>query len=569
MASYENENEQGLTPLMIAARDENLETCIALLQQGADVRAETESGETILHFAAQNKQHGHEIAWLLVDQYKLDLTKRDVKGNEAIVHAIRNGNFRFAEELFRLRQCEAINLFHLLISLNRSDVALLVHAWNPLLIKEVDGCGRNALHLAAEFADLRVCQLLIGMGIDAASSCYFGTALHRAPLNKNHGIDIIRYFVTLKLDLNGNSPSTFLPLHSAFAAGHLEIAKEMLKLGALLDNNSNNYLFYAISMNNLKSSQFIHDQNDQLVMRMDRDGRTALHIAAEFADAEMFEWILSTGIGSKCFLDKWKFSILHHVAFNRQFGPQLVRLLSSLGIDLNCNDDQQNTPLIFALRAKNLDVAQELLTHGASLHLANEDLNVLHLCIMNNYLKGAKFVHSKDPELVRKLSEGGMNSLHLAAAFADLNMCLWIVGLNFDVEDKSGEDGNSVLHFSAFNINHGASLARFFVSMGVNVNQKNCASKTALHPAILLKNFKFAEELLSAGAELKAILNEDSIQALNEILSTGQSGALDMDNAGTKNFPSRQTNRRGGIRKNCPRMPQAKSTRRNLSKSTP
>ncbi|XP_065346442.1 putative ankyrin repeat protein RF_0381 [Cloeon dipterum] len=534
-------NEQGLTPLMIAARDENLEACIALLQQGADVHAETESGETILHFAAQNKRHGHEIAWLLVHKHKLDATKRDVKGNEAIIHGIRNENFRFAQELFRLRECEAINLFHLFISLNQSDVALLVHAWNPLLIREVDGYGRNALHLAAEFADLRVCQLLIEMGIDAASNSYFGMALHRAPLNKNHGIEIIKYFVSLKLNLNEVSESGLLPLHAAFAAGNLEIAHEMLKLGAILDTkNWNNYLFLSIAANNHECANFIHNFNGELIMRMNLDGRTALHLAAEFADAEMLKWILSTNIGSKCFLDQWKCSILHHIAFNRQFGPQLVRLFSSIGVDLNCKDEGQNTPLIFALRAINLDVAQELLNHGATLNSENEDVNLLHLCINENNLEGAKFVHSKIPELVRKLSVGGMTSLHLAASYADLNMCLWIVGLNFDVQDKSGEDGNTVLHCAAYNLNHGASLVQFFVSKGVNVNEKNFASKTALHPALLEKNIGFARELLQAGAELKAILDDEGVQELTKIASTGQSGCLLMDNTVTKVVPLRR-----------------------------
>ncbi|CAB3387858.1 Hypothetical predicted protein [Cloeon dipterum] len=539
MASHENENEQGLTPLMIAARDENLETCIALLQQGADVRAETESGETILHFAALNKQHGHEIAWMLVDQFKLDLTKRDVEGNEAIIHGIRNGNFRFAEELFRLRQCEAINLFHLFISLNRSDVALLVHAWNPLLIREVDGSGRNALHLAAEFADLTVCLMLIGMGIDPASSCNLGTVLHRAPLNKNHGIEIIRYFVNLKLDLNEvSAESGFLPLHAAFAAGHLEIAHEMVKLGAVVDTkNWNNFLFFSIAANNYESAKFIHDLNGDLIMRMDLDGRTALHLAAEFADAEMMRWILSTGIGSQYFLDNWTCSILHHVAFNRRFGPQLVRLLSSIGVDLNSKDEGQNTPLKFALRAINLDVAQELLNHGANLNSENEDVNLLHLCIIENNLEGAKFLHSVDPELVQELSSGGMNSLHLAAAFADLNMCQWVFELNIDVMEKSDEDGKTVLHCAAFNFDHGASLVQFFVSKGVNVSEKNFASKTALHTALLEKNIGFATELLQAGAEFKAILDDQGVQELNKITSTGHSGCLIIDNTVAKVVP--------------------------------
>ncbi|CAB3386299.1 Hypothetical predicted protein [Cloeon dipterum] len=235
MNHFTNKINVGLTPLMLVARDEDLGNCLNLLEKGGNVEAETIFGATLLHFAALNEDHGNEIIWFFVNEKKLDFKKKDQDGEEAIFYAIRKCNFRVAQVLLEMWRAETNNLMHFVITQQRSDVAPLVHAWNPSLIHEVDSAKRNALHLAAEHADLNFCQWLVKEGIDVASeSPFVGTALHRTPLNTLHGREMVKFFASKGLDVSGEiEVSGVTPLQGALCLGNLGVAEELLKHGAV------------------------------------------------------------------------------------------------------------------------------------------------------------------------------------------------------------------------------------------------------------------------------------------------------------------------------------------------
>ncbi|XP_065336742.1 ankyrin-3-like [Cloeon dipterum] len=502
---------KGLTLLMIAARDENLESCLALLKSGESAEVRTNFGVTPLHFAALNKKNGIEIVWHLTTQEKQDVKQKDVDGEEAIFYAVRVGNFRVAQILLELREKTNNNLLHFCITQNRSDdVAQIIHAWNPSLIKEVDSNRRNALHLAAQFADLRVCKWLIAAGIDVSSNSFLGTALHRAPLNKNHGLELVRFFVSKKLDLNKKSESGFVPLDAALAEENIDIASELLRLGATLHIKDHNFLLHCVLVNKLNCVKFIHGFDKSLIR-----GEAALHIAAEFADLEMCRWLVENGVRTDSLNGKWQTSILHHVGYNKRHGTQLVRYFFHLGLDMNKQDFYDFTPLSYALGDKNFDVAEEMLIYGADFYAINDGMNIFHVCIMENNLEGVQFVLSKEPKIMNSLGKDGTNALHIAAAFADLKMCQWLsCGEKFDVLSLSKEMRNTVLHYVAMNKKFGKSLVPFFVSKVVNVNEKNIFSLSAFYVALYMENIAVAEELLKAGADmnLKSKRNNNVLQ---------------------------------------------------------
>ncbi|CAB3386296.1 Hypothetical predicted protein [Cloeon dipterum] len=491
----------GLTPLMLAARDENLERCLALLlKSGEKAEARTKFGLTLLHFAALNKENGIEIVWHLANQEKLDVKQKDVDGEEAVFYAVRSGNFRMAQTLIELREEENLNLLHFFITQNRADVAQIIHTWNPNLIMEVNSVRRNALHLAAQYADLSACRWLIAEGIDVASKSSFGTALHRAPLNKKHGIELVRFFVSKKLKLNEKSEFGFVPLDAALAAENIDIARELLSLGATLNIEDHNFLHYCIFGNNLKSAKFIHELDENLIRCKDSNERDALHIAAEFADLEMCRWLVETGVPFDSLNGERQTSVLHHVGYNSKYGTQLVRYFFFLGLQINKQDKYYCTPLNYALRKKNFDVAEEMLKYGADLSAIKDGMNTFHTCIIENNLEGVQFVLSKVPEILNSLGSEGTNALHIAANHADLKMCQWLCGKNFDARALTRGWKNTVLHFAAMNKKFGKSLVPFFVSKGVNVNYINISSHTAFYVALKMENIAVAEELLKAGA---------------------------------------------------------------------
>ncbi|XP_065346438.1 putative ankyrin repeat protein RF_0381 [Cloeon dipterum] len=491
-----------LTLLMLAARDENLESCLFLLEKGESAEARTKFGVTPLHFAALNKENGFEFVWHLTIQKKLILKEKDVDGEEAIFYAVRKGNFRVAQVLLELREETSKNLLHFFITQNRSDVAQIIHAWNPNLIKEVDSDRRNALHLAAQFADLSVCRWIIAQGVDVESKSCFGTGLHRTPLNKNHGIELVRFFVSKNLKLNEKSEGGLVPLDAALAAENIDIARELLRLGATLNIKDHNFLLHCVFLNKLKSAKFIHELDKKLIRGRDANERDALHIAAEVADIEMCQWLVENGVPVDSLNGKSQTSVLHRVGYNSKHGTQLVQYFIDLGLDIDKRDHLEFTPLNYALGDKNFDVAEEMLKLGANFYAKNDGMNTFHTCILENNLEGVQFVLSKVPEIINSLGSEGTNALHIAAAFANLEMCQWLCRKSFDVLSLSEDWGNTVLHFASMNKKFGKSLVPFFVSKGVDVNEKNFFSLSPLFVALKMENIAVAEELLKAGADL-------------------------------------------------------------------
>ncbi|CAB3386297.1 Hypothetical predicted protein [Cloeon dipterum] len=500
---------EDLTLLMLAARDENLESCLYLLKKGESADAKTKFGVTPLHFAALNKENGIEIIRHLINQKKVDVKEKDVDGEEPIFYAIRKANFKVAQVLLELQGAETKNLLHFVITRNRGDAAPMVHAWNPDLIKQVDSDKRNALHLAAEYSDLNVCKWLIGEGIDVASKSVYGSALNRAALNKRHGEELVPFFYAQGLSLNETSEMGYSPLHAALAVENIEVAQEMISLGASL--HKHNYLFYSVTVNKLNSAKFVNGLDNTQIVSRDKDGRTALHVAAEVADRVMCKWLIESGIPIYSTCSRWKSSALHHAVFNRRHGPSLVRFFHESGLNVNKKDNTMYTPIVHAVKAKNFEVAKELLSLGADLRWEKKGVNILHHCIVSNNLEGARFVHSKDPGLINELGKEGMNALHFAAAHADVKMCEWLYDQDVDVQAASEKQRNNVLHFVACNKEHGKSLVAFFDSKAVDVNKRNKSSLTPLHAALLNENIDVVGELLEVGADIFVKLQNDNI----------------------------------------------------------
>ncbi|CAB3386298.1 Hypothetical predicted protein [Cloeon dipterum] len=504
---------EGLTPLMVAARDKDLLSCLEILIKEESVDTESPFGASLFHFAALNEEHGVEIVRHFIHSEGLDIKKTDIDGEEAIFYAVRKGNFRVAQVLLEMRGAETNNLLHFVIIHQRSEFVPSVHAWNPELIKETDLVRRNALHLAAEHADLIICKWLIGHGIDVASASYLGTVLHLASLNKIHGHQLVIFFASENLDLNKKSESGFRPVHAALAVENVEVAEDLLRLGAKLPTtNSENPLLFSVFRNKIKSAKFVYNKKESLLHGLDEDDRNALHIAGEAADQEMCQWLINMGINAHSLCLKWNSTLFHHVGLNKKHGVQLVRYsFFCLRLNINELDKSGYSPLFYALRAKNFAVAEEMLKLGANLQWQKNETNLFHACVTDNNLEGAKFVHSKDKRLMRKLGKSGMNALHLAANHADLRMCRWLCDENLDVLALSGVLQNNVLHFAALNVPHGKKLVPFFVEKGVNVNERNRSAWTALHAALSKENVKVAEELLEAGADIDVKLNSGNL----------------------------------------------------------
>ncbi|XP_065346533.1 alpha-latrocrustotoxin-Lt1a-like [Cloeon dipterum] len=96
--------------------------------------------------------------------------------------------------------------------------------------------GRSAIHLAAILGDLDMCKWLLNEGVDVRSLTkdkYEDSVLHCAAMNKSHGKELVRYFVSEhSFDVNAKDKLEFTPLHYALHKENIDIAEELFQLGA-------------------------------------------------------------------------------------------------------------------------------------------------------------------------------------------------------------------------------------------------------------------------------------------------------------------------------------------------
>ncbi|CAB3376577.1 Hypothetical predicted protein [Cloeon dipterum] len=350
----------GATRLMLAAKGDNLKSCLKLIEQGESADDRTALGVSLLHFAAVNATHGLGIICYFFTYHGLG-TATDSDGEEPIHYATRRGYFNIAQKLLEMRPTRFKNLLHFFVAENQIEMVSLVHSHDKSLLRGVDPDGRNALHLAAEFADTIMCEWLIYRGVDTnALSANKATIVHHAVRNKLNARRIVRYLANWKLKMDEENESGETPIELALFLGNADCALELLCSGAKI--RSRNMLLLCVKQNQTNSAQLVHLSDKGQIKEVDSKGRNAIHLAAERADLKMCEWLVSVGVDVTALCTERKSSALHRVGLNKEHGKSLVRFFLYLGLSLSKRDEHGETPLHYAIRAGNLEVYGEMVT---------------------------------------------------------------------------------------------------------------------------------------------------------------------------------------------------------------
>lgn len=196
----ERKNEQGLTQLLQAALDGDLDNLMALLLLGANVEAKNPDEHTPLHLAAK---HGHlEIVKALITG-GAEIEAVDELRASSLILAARNGHDEIVSELLDAGA-----------DIEQSNY------WN-----------QTALHVAADRGHTAVVTKLLvaGAGIEAVDAFGF-TALHRSADHGHTGIvhELLSHgaYTEVVTDME------YTPLHLAVARGRTLTVKELIANGA-------------------------------------------------------------------------------------------------------------------------------------------------------------------------------------------------------------------------------------------------------------------------------------------------------------------------------------------------
>ena len=298
--------------------------------------------------------------------------------------------------------------------------------------------GQTVLHLAAQHGRQEITRLLFECFPDLAARNRMGrTALHLASLNGHAGVveTLVPDSYIDSLDGDGDTP-----LRLASENGHLSAVKVLLESDAsvnLTGTNTHTALHSAVINGHEAIAEMTLQQGNALKLK--------------FADiADVFQEAIKRGFLQICkvclpivndeMLDggyREQQIALHHAAQNSN--NEIVRLLLDKGTDIECENDEGNTPLVVAAIAGRCQVVQILLARKAN-------------PFKNN---------SKRQTLVSRLANLG---------------------------HKDFVDGH-------------IDTVRALIKVGISVDDTDRLHMSALHHAMGMSNLNIAQELLSSGAD--------------------------------------------------------------------
>ncbi|XP_059474675.1 uncharacterized protein LOC132196201 isoform X2 [Neocloeon triangulifer] len=418
----------------------------------------------------------------------------------------------------------AIRLFNYAIKIRNVEVAKFLQQLYRGIERIVFYQGKTALHVAAEI---------------------------RQEEKHSAALEMCRWLVEeFDLKIGDKNDDGWNALHNAIRSGNLELAKYFLEKDPALiksvdDSKGHNLLQFACDWRGGKKIvEYIHSRDGDLIKQKTKEGKTALHLAAEKENLDSCVWLVENKVdlgavdyegwnaahyGSKNYSGKGE-KILMYLHKKK---PELIKQKTILG----------ETVLHIACKNRlNEETIEWLMAQGFHPHYVNEKgWNALHFAASGGKIEKMKFIHEKCPNLIESLTNDGENAMHLMAKSncdedelkqlhslcgklakqkTNTNKTVlhyaaqsdrfskekfqWLVeeiGLQIESEDN---DGWTVVHFTANNyfVFQSLEILEYIKTNNSRLIKKRTRrNETALHIAAMEPNYRAIKWLLKNGVD--------------------------------------------------------------------
>ena len=357
----------GSPPLHVAAQAGNLEITKYLIDAGADVMAGDNENSNALHVAAIGANTA--VIDLLLSK-GLDVNSADVNGYNALLFAAGRNRWDIVKYLaskgakLDCRSNGGTTLVHLAARRGNLDVLKELVAAGLKLDCGSDQWGSTPLCAAAQRGNLDVVTYLLDGGANPNAT---GTE-EESPLMSAAGmnrVDVVRLLLDRGADANYNHGGISLPLSFALWSNNPEIFRMLLAKGAdakRAQEDGTNILHRIAQTGGAPEITTLLVEAGADVNAKNNDGFTPLTIAAERGFTDMVKYFASKGASVSEAGGAYHASALHAAAAKGYL--DLSTFLLASGAPVNAKDSEGRTPLYYATRHGNADIAAAIKAKG-------------------------------------------------------------------------------------------------------------------------------------------------------------------------------------------------------------
>jgi ankyrin repeat protein len=423
---------KGRTALMYAAEGGHIDVLKMLLQQKADInKQDKEFGQSILIWAIKGK-HGICIK-LILKRKKVKIDEKDNEGQTALMWAIKMGLPKIVELLLdrnaklELRDAEGITALFLACRLGRLDAVeiLLKHGamvdvkdknfgQTPLmnavkknhpeiidiLIKNgasvdyKDKREKTAIDLA-EVRKLKNIKEVLLKALDKTPQAKLNRALIEAIASKDvdgakvllseganenaldekrqsvliqatktGSLEMVELLIEFKSDLDIKDAESRSAIFWAKRSEYNQIVETLRSSGAV-DSELNDQFMKAVKSGTLEEAKSCIEQGANVHVT-DNNDRGALSFALDRSDKDLIKLLLSSGVSDREFIEIF-------IDYVKEENTLRVTNLLGLGASIDGLDRSGWTALMWASFNGSIDMANFLITKGASVNVQNEN----------------------------------------------------------------------------------------------------------------------------------------------------------------------------------------------------
>ena len=484
------EDDELLTPeglFIKAARDGNLSKVTQMLEDGIDVNAHYENGNTALMWACVNEHTHVALALLEDDDIKVDLAND--YGNTALHQASDKGMLAVVKKLIAKdanvnKQNEDGNTALIVAcKYKQPDVALVLLESKDIKVDLKDEDGDTALHYASHQKMTEVVKKLIVKDADVNKQDKNGiTALIWACYAKNTDIALaLLESKNIEVDLVDNNGET--ALHPASRQGMLAVIEKLITKGTDVNKqNRNGYtaLMHACDNEHTHVALALLNVDGIEVDLVNVVGETALHRASSKGMLSVVEKLIEkrADVNKQ---DKRGNTALIGACEHKNTDVALA-LLERTGIEVDLANNNGETALHQASEKGMLAVVKRLIEKDADVNKQNDYGNtaLMKACIVNHaYVALALLEH---PDIrVDLVTNSGYTALHQASEKGMLAVVEKLIEKRADV-NKQTEYGDTAL-IIACEYKHADVAFALLERTGIEVDLVNNDGETALHQA--------------------------------------------------------------------------------------